>query len=1003
MTDNTLSVSDKSARSENLVDSNAQKKYWRSLDELAETPEFKEFVTREFPQGASEMNDPISRRNFLTVMGASMALAGLASCRRPVEKIVPYVIPPENLTPGIPQYYATTMPLGVNSYGLVVESHEGRPTKIEGNKQHTSTRGSSSALMQAEILNLYDPDRAKNITHNGSTRTWNEFISFWRGARQSFTANKGEGLALLSEPFNSPTMMRVRNDLMRRFPKATWVTYDAISDENIHTGIRLATGKTLLPSYDYANAAVIVSLESDFLNFESESVNATRGFADGRRMTTASDPMNRLYVIESYFSLTGGSADHRLRLKSSEIRAFTVALGFELVSLGLNIPALKNVTAPGDIALDKAWLRAVAKDLFDNRGASLVVVGRSQGPAIHALALAINKALDNIGATVSYYKADDASLSDSQALSSLTGEINAGKINTLIIMGGNSAYNSPGAIDFSKITNTIRLGLSVDETAEACQWVIPRTHFLEEWGDCRSIDGTLSVVQPLIEPLYNGHSALELTQLISTAQQGSGYELVRRTWKSYLRGVNFEKKWETVLHDGVLSGASANPENVSPKNSAISSALAAHMGQKGESGGVELTFVCSYMSDGRNANNGWLQELPDPVTKLTWDNAIIVNQETARKLNLTKEELATLDVNGTTIEAPVWIVPGLADNTISLALGYGRTKSGGNGTDVGANAFMIRPNHTDYYIGGVKVTPTGKTYKLACSQDHWSLEGRPVYREANLAEYKKNPNFAKEVVETPDLASLWTEHTYTEGYQWGMTIDLNACTGCNACTIACVSENNISVVGKEQVSKGREMHWIRIDRYFSGDPENPQMVNQPMACVHCEMAPCEQVCPVSATVHDKEGLNVMIYNRCIGTRYCSNNCPYKVRRFNFFNYTKDTPEIMKMAMNPDVTVRSRGVMEKCTYCTQRITRAKIEAKQDNNRQVKDGEIVTACQQACPAQAITFGNINDPNSKVSRLKRQNRDYLALAELNTRPRTSFLAGLRNPNPALPLSHG
>ncbi|MCH7878901.1 MAG: 4Fe-4S dicluster domain-containing protein, partial [candidate division Zixibacteria bacterium] len=525
----------------------------------------------------------------------------------------------------------------------------------------------------------------------------------------------------------------------------------------------------------------------------------------------------------------------------------------------------------------------------------------------------------------------------------------------------------------------------------------------EEWGDRRSVDGTLSVIQPLIEPLHGGHSALEMAQIISTAQETSGHELVRRTWKSYLRGVNFEKKWEVVLHDGVLAGETSSSASISAKNKAISSALISQMSKKNSSSGLELAFVSSNMYDGRYANNGWLQELPDPVTKLTWDNAVILNQKTAQALNVEKEELVTLEVNGVTVEAPIWIVPGLADNTISLALGYGRTECGVTGSGVGANAFALRPGLTDYYIAGASVRKTGRTYKLACSQDHWSLEGRPVYREATLDEYKKNGNFAAEVVETPELSSLWTEHKYEEGYQWGMAIDLNSCTGCNACTIACVSENNISVVGKEQVSKGREMHWIRIDRFFSDDPENPQMVNQPMTCMHCEMAPCEEVCPVAATVHDSEGLNVMVYNRCIGTRYCSNNCPYKVRRFNFFNYTKDMPETVKMAMNPDVTIRSRGVMEKCTYCTQRIERAKTQAKQDNNRQVKDGEIVTACQQACPAQAITFGNINDPNSEVSRIKKQNRNYLALAELNTRPRTSYLAGLRNPNPALPLSHG
>ncbi len=976
-----------------------QKRYWRSLDNLAETPEFKKIVEREFPEGASTLNDPVSRRKFMGIMGASMALAGLASCRRPVQKIVPYVVPPENLVPGMPQYYATSMPHGLSSYGLLVESHEGRPTKIEGNTLHPSTLGSTSAQMQATTLALYDPDRIGAVTLDGAAKTWDDFVKFWRGEFATYKAAGGAGIAILTESHNSPTMAKLAKRWKSKFPKAPWVAYESISDENIYAGIALATGKEYLPSYNYDKADVVLALDSDFLQRDSESITAARGFADGRRVKSVKDSMNRLYVVESMFTLTGGMADHRLRVASSEISAFALALAAELKRQGLTVAGLK-AQGPSFSGDKKKWLAALAKDLIKARGKSLVVTGRRQPSHVHALTLAINSALGNIGKTVEYHAAPDAIFPRRDDLSNLVSKMNAGEISTLIIVGGNPVYDAPADTKFAdalkKVSNVIRLGHSDDETANVSNWVLPQAHFLESWGDTRSVNGTLAITQPLIDPLYKGRSAIEVVSLVLGGRETPGYELVRGTLRDVIGKINFETGWERTLHDGLLAKSASQPVAVKMKSGALNNYPAGSVSITDSN--LEIVFYDGNLHDGRLANVGWLQELPDPVTKLTWDNAALMSPATAHRLGVSNSDVVTLQVDGKSLEAPVWVMPGQADNSIALALGYGRRMAGSVGTAVGVDAGALRTSGTFSFAAGVTVSSTGKTYPLSSSQDHGSMEDRPLIREATLEEYRAAPTFAPDMVETPELESLWSDIKYDTGYQWGMTIDLNVCTGCNACTIACQSENNVPIVGKEQVAKGREMHWLRMDRYFIGDEDDPQMAQQPMACQQCEMAPCEQVCPVAATNHDKEGLNVMVYNRCIGTRYCSNNCPYKVRRFNFFNYTKDTSEVAKMGMNPDVTVRSRGVMEKCTYCTQRISRAKLTAKKDD-RQVADGEIVSACQQACPTKAIVFGNINDPNSEVSRIKERNLDYEILAEINTRPRTSYQARLRNPNPELP----
>jgi molybdopterin-containing oxidoreductase family iron-sulfur binding subunit len=980
------------------------KEYWRSVDQLADTPEFRKFLEREFPEEASELKNPLTRRNFLSLMGASIALAGLTACRRPVEKIIPFVKAPEQIIPGIPEYYASTMPLGTSAYGVIVESHEGRPTKIEGNEKHPSSLGKSNTQMQASILNLYDPDRSQRAVHNGEEKDWSEFVGFWKKLYQEYKANQGEGLAILSDSFSSLTLSRLLEDFKLQFPKATIACYAPISQENILQGMALATGNEYLPVFHYDKAKVILSLDADFLHTENENVTNAKKFAKGRMVKSTSDNMNRLYAVESSYSVTGAMADHRLPLSNSEIPGFVALLIKELNKQGLSISGSDYLVIEGDIDVDQKWISAVTKDLIQNRKKGLVVAGYRQPAVVHALVYAINSALGNVGQSITYRDIKDLNESKLESFATLSKALDEEKVNTLIILGGNPVYNAPTDFNFDetlkKVANSIHLSPIRDETSQKTTWHIPQSHYLESWGDCRANDGTLSVIQPLIAPLYESHDSVEVLSLITRGDEQKSYDIVQSTWENYIPSSDFEQNWRRILHDGVLADSKMSTVFPSMNEGKFVEYLRKNPvrnylpNQKN----FEITFLASpAVFDGRFANNGWLQELPDTVTKLAWDNAALMSHKMAKHLDVKNEDVIILNLQGKEMAIPVWIVPGQAHFSVSVALGYGRTSAGRVGNSVGSNAYSIRTQQSYNFDLGLTIRKTRDTYPLASTQDHGSMEGRPLVREATVDEYSSNPEFAEEMVKHFPLVSLWDEHSYEEGYQWGMSIDLNACTGCNACTIACQSENNIPIIGKEQVKEGREMHWIRLDRYFTGDMDNPEVVHQPVGCQHCEMAPCEQVCPVAATVHDDEGLNVMAYNRCIGTRYCSNNCPFKVRRFNFFNYTKDLPEVVQLAQNPDVTVRSRGVMEKCTYCLQRISEAKITAKNEN-RVVEDGEIQTACQQACPSDVITFGNINDPKSKIAEAKQNNRNYEMLAELNIKPRTSYLAKLRNPNPEL-----
>jgi molybdopterin-containing oxidoreductase family iron-sulfur binding subunit len=992
--------------------------YWRSLDELEGSADARSFREREFPEGASELPEGIGRRDMMMLLGASLSLAGLAGCRRPVEEIVPYVTAPEDIVPGIPRYFATTMPFRRSAYGVIVESHEGRPTKVEGNPSHPSTLGASSSIVQASIAGLYDPDRSQSVVLKGEKKSWADFVKAWGEIAAPHAEDEGAGLAILSESFSSPTLARLAAELRLTYPRLKWATYDAVSDENRLAGLRQATGRDVDLMLRFDRAAVILALDADPLLTDPEMVRHARGFAAGRRAGVAgADPaghaqsMNRLYAVEGVYSLTGAMADHRLRLESRQIGAFVAALAARLGAPGVPGP---GASVPG---IDARWIDAVAKDLLANRGRGLIVAGERQPAAVHAAVCALNTHLGNTGATVSYFETKDAAVSAVDSLETLAAAMKAGAVQTLVILGGNPVFSAPADLDFAsalaRVPHSIALGHTVDETSFKSEWHIPRAHYLESWGDARAVGGTLSVVQPLIAPLFDGHTPIEILGVMVAGMDRPGYDQVRETWQSILGDDGFDAKWNRVLHDGLLAGSEL-PEIVP----AIAGEPLAGLPTSAPGSGLEIVFLASpSVHDGRFANDGWLQELPDPLTKLTWDNPALISPRTAESLSLSRADVVRLDYAGRALELPVWILPGMADGVVAVTVGYGRTRAGRVGSGVGFDTFAIRGSKAPGFDSGVTLTRLGRKYALSATQDHGSMEGRPLVRESTFAEHQAAASAHGESAEgghgtasalgvfpsDTHHFSLWKEHTYDKGPQWGMTIDLNACIGCNACMTACQSENNVPVVGKVQVGKGREMHWLRVDRYFSGEPDaSPEMVFQPVPCMHCEDAPCEQVCPVAATVHDSQGLNVMVYNRCIGTRYCSNNCPYKVRRFNFFNYTKDTPEVLKLAMNPDVTVRARGVMEKCTYCTQRINRVKIDAK-IAGREIEDGDVKTACQQACPASAIQFGDLRNASSAVVQSKADARNYALLDELNTRPRTTYLSKVRNLNPELAPSTG
>jgi molybdopterin-containing oxidoreductase family iron-sulfur binding subunit len=962
-------------------------KYWRTLDELAQTPEFEEMLHREFPKHASEWTDNSSRRDFMKIMGASMALAGLSACtKQPLEAIVPYVKQPKNLLPGKPLFYATAMPLGVYGTGLLVESHEGRPTKIEGNPQHPSSLGGTDVFNQASVLTMYDPDRSQTNSYLGEMRTWPELLSNLRAPMQAQKAKGGAGLRVLSGATSSPSQVAQMQELLKSYPQARWYQWEAVNRDNVYTGAQLAFGQPVETVYNFSSARVVLSLDGDFLSSGFPGFHKyTRDFSR-RRRPELKEEMLRFYAVESATTNTAAKADHRLHLKASEVEQFARALA----------TALGAAQAGGEFKSgQKKFAAALVKDLQANRGAVLVVVGDAQTPATHALAHAINGALGAVGKTVSYTEPVDpfAALPKVEQLRQLTQEMRAGKVEVLLVLNTNPVYDAPqdfGFLDaFNKVALRVHLGLYQDESAKYCHWHASGTHYLEQWGDTRSFDGTVSFIQPLIAPLYGGHSESELLEFVSDENEASSHELTQRYWQSVHNG-DFKSWWERSLHDGFVAGSAFAPKSVSAK--------VALPAAPEPTSGLEVIFRRdATIYDGRFANNGWLQETPKPMTQICWDNAVLMSVATAKKLNLKSEDEVELELNGRKVKGAIWLTPGHPDGAVTVSLGYGREKAGRVGSGVGFSGYQLRASNAMWYAGGLKLRATGGHSGLASPQGHQAMEGRAIVRAATLEEFIKRPGFAHEMVEAPPAGlTMYAPYEYKE-LKWGMAIDLNSCIGCKSCEVACQAENNIAVVGKEEVKRGRIMHWLRIDNYHEGSPENPHTYFQPVPCQQCENAPCEVVCPVGATVHSSEGLNDMIYNRCVGTRYCSNNCPYKVRRFNFLLFSDFKTPQLKFQRNPEVTVRSRGVMEKCTYCIQRITHARIDAE-EQNRKVRDGEVLTACQQACPAEAIVFGDLNDAGSRVAKLKASQRNYGLLEELNTRPRTTYLAAVRNPNPEL-----
>jgi molybdopterin-containing oxidoreductase family iron-sulfur binding subunit len=1007
----TLNFSDFRARVGDL----RGKEFWRSLEDLSRSEVFDDFMQQEFPQQAIPLSKGANRRDFLKLMSASVAMAGLAACRAPGEAIVPYVNQPENLIPGKPLFFATAMPLGGVAHGVLVESHMHRPTKIEGNPEHPTTVGASDAFMQAAVLGLYDPDRSQVVRKIGNTATWGEFIAALQPVSAAASAN-GAGLRILTQTITSPSLGAQMQALLAKYPGMKWHQWEAVNRDSVREGARLAFGRYVDTHYDFTKANVVVSLGADFLGDDSAHLRYARDFMSRRKVRHGeTKSINRLYVVEGGMTNTGSIADHRLPVKPSQIEGIARAI------LG---NAAFQAAGRQDAGVTSV-INAIVKDLAANRGASVVIAGDEQPPVVHALVHAINTQLGNVGTTVLHTDPIEVAPTNQLAsLQELVRDMNAGAVRALIILGGNPVFDAPADLQFAKALDKVPFrahhSLYYDETSYRCHWHIPDTHFLETWGDARAHDGTITIMQPLIAPLYNGRSAHEVIGAVVGGLEQTAYQTVRSYWAS--KGAT-EDTWRKWLHDGVIAGsalpvisvaAGAPPPTTNNQPSTVT--------------GIELELRHDpTIYDGRFANNGWLQELPKPVTKITWDNVLIVGPRTSEKLGYDPEErdslvnekqtrFAELSYRGVTMRLPIWVVPGHTEDVATVYFGYGREKSGRIGDGVGFNTYPLRFSNALHGGAGARITMSDaapRIYPVACTQEHQSIDPklvgeRGLIRAASFEGYLANPKFAQNPHHGSDVTghgshadSMYPPYDYSKKHAWAMVIDTSVCTGCNGCVIACQAENNIPIVGKDEVVREREMHWLRIDRYYRGNPDNPEVYHEPVPCMQCETAPCEPVCPVEATSHSEDGLNDMTYNRCVGTRYCSNNCPYKVRRFNFFHYSDyDTPALKAMR-NPDVTVRTRGVMEKCTYCVQRINAAKIEAEKQGRR-VKDGEVVTACQQACPTDAIVFGDMNDHSSKVAKLKAQPTHYALLEELNTLPRTTYLATIRNPHPDLDTAH-
>ena len=1044
-----------SLEQDQLDTNNSADRFWRSIDELAQTPEVLARLQQEFPDANAQTLAGLSRRQFTQLMAASLALAGatFTGCRRwPEQAIRPQSSRTEGFFPGVAEYFATQFELGGVATGILAKSVDGRPIKIEGNELHPFSKGAAGVLAQASILELYDPDRTRgyifrpgNAPQSGKANVENSTSAAGNSTKQpaelqsreafknkmqphfaAMLQRRGRGLHVLAQANSSPTFARIRNQFQTAFPEARWHVYEPLDRDYEFAGSMLAFNRVVRCQYQLQNAATIVCLDADLLGTHPGHQKWCRDWAAGRNPNSKS--YSRLWAFESGYSITGAAADIRQPLLPSEmpklVRAIAAGVGLPTPAVELNSGLQNRVSQ-------------LVNELKSFASRSLMVAGPSQPPEVHAWVHAINQHLDSFGHTVSFTAEPLAEKNNgTAAFAELCGALRGRSVDTLLILGGNPVYDGPADLNLDLQSNpnspltSIYLGLFDNETAQQCTWHIPAAHYLEAWGDGRAWDGTYSVQQPLIHPLFDGISAIEFLSWAHGKAVQNGLELVRETARGEF-GVAGENTWQQLLHDGVLPGSQyADVE--------IPGVVLPPPGGAEVATGFEICFTAgSSTFDGRFANNGWLQELPDPLTKLTWDNAALISKQDADHHQLADgDEIAIeIDADHKLAGIPVLIQPGQMPGTISLSLGYGR-RTGHIASDVGTDVFPIRPSTHRYSIGGASISPTGQRRELACTQEHHLVDpvgmaGRRVrvgqrakpgtlIRETTLPRHQHDPHEVHAAFHSPPAAPMFdAPDKFNSPSAWGMSIDLNTCVGCNACVVACQSENNIPIVGKVNVLKNREMHWMRIDRYFKGDVAAPDVVHVPMACAHCEDAPCEQVCPVAATVHDTEGLNAMVYNRCVGTRYCANNCPYKVRRFNYFDFhasdpkapaqpwlkipdeetAQEVPELVQLAFNPEVSVRMRGVMEKCTYCVQRISAARIAARNAHakgkraNAGLNDGEVVTACQQACPTNAIQFGDLNDQNSNVSIAQHDPRAYAMLGELNIKPRTMFLARIRN----------
>lgn len=969
------------------------REYWRSLEEAAGHPEFARLMAEEFPGAEGWADASVNRRRVLQVMAACVALATVNGCgpEKSRKRLLPYVQEPEGLVPAVPRMYASAVTFGGYAEGVLVKHYMGRPIKIEGNPDHPASLGATSHWSQASILSLYDPERSQLPLRRGQAASEEEFVSALVERRATWLQNHGQGLRILTGSVTSPTLVAQLQALLHSFPEARWHQWEAIGRDTVADGARQAFGRPLDAILHVDQADVILAVGSDALSSAPGHLRYAREFASKRRVAETHGRMSRLYAIECTPTLAGSVADHRLVLPPEEIvRA--------LASLAVALKAAPEGFAPAA----SQWLAAVARDLTAHQGAALVHVGPELPAEAHVLGHAINEALGSRGRTVEMIEpvaADDTGQPGS--LADLVRDMQAARVDTLMILDGNPVFTAPSDLDFAsalgRVPFSVHLGPYVDETAQRCLWHVPETHELEAWSDGRAYDGTASIIQPQVRPLYLGRSRHEVLDLLQGNLSPNGLMLVQNAWRSHpAQRQDFDRFWREALRHGVVPETSAEPVDVALRRDAVA-AIKLPPPRSGEA--ITVLFRPDEGTwDGRFADNGWLQEMPRWHTKLVWDNAALIAPRTAERLKLRSEDVIEIRSGDRRIEMPVWILPGQAESCVTLPVGFGRRVAGHVGQGAGIDVYPLRASDAPWQRPDVTLKPVGRRYHLVSSQHEWTMAGRDMVISAPLDQFQNDPEFLRKIEERDPEApkrSLYPPHPY-DNRAWAMAVNLNSCIGCSACVIACAAENNTPVVGKEEADRGRLMHWLRIDRYYSGELDAPDTFFQPVPCMHCENAPCEVVCPVQATVHDSEGLNVMVYNRCVGTRFCSNNCPYKVRRFNFFGYTRNDPRLPE-AWNPDVTVRDRGVMEKCTYCVQRIREAEIAADRDN-RPIRDGEVVTACQAACPTQAIVFGDLDDPNSAVKARKSSPLDYALLSELNTRPRTTYEAQLRNINPEL-----